>query len=164
MLASARRPSLQSRKSSHSANGYTVSLQATLARYIADSDLAEMIGAGIGALYGLLPSKVHVPALPPTLSGAAATVPIPSQVDDVFDADTQEVTDLEEYYQDLRSDGYAIQGDQDLQDQVSAWCKVVEFAQDVVRRAGTSKDGLDLANRVLASIRWERPSLLAFKG
>ena len=154
--ASARRPSLQTRPSESSANGThvdTVPLLIILASYLARSDLAEMVGAGIGALYGLLPAKIYVPPLPTSLPGAPALEATPSRAGDVFDAEVQEAADHQDYLQDLRSDGYAIQGDQDLQYQIDSWCKVVQFAQDLVGRAQSFKEGFELSSRILTSIR-----------
>lgn len=155
---SAGRPFLQSKASQPEAST-SIPLRSELLDYIARSDLAEMVGAGIGALYGLLPSQIYVAPLPLSLAGAPA-VELSTHLStaDVFDADVQEVTDQQEYLQGLRNDGYAVQGDKELQGQIDGWCKVVEFAQDLVRRAQTANGGTELSVRVLASIRYGKQS------
>ena len=142
-----------------SVNGDGIPLTTILATYLASSDLADVLGAGLGALYGLLPAKLHIPARPDAavsgLSKPESEMPSANAGDasDVFDAATQDALDDEERLHSLRDDGYAILGDADFAEQLKGWSKLVEFGQDVVRRAQSSVDGHTLAERSLASIR-----------
>ena len=142
-----------------SVNGESAPLTRILASYLASSDLADVLGAGLGALYGLLPAKLHIPARP---HGAGFGLVKPeaglqsagaADTSDVFDAATQDALDAEERLEALRDDGYAILGDADFTEQLKGWSKLVEFGQDMVRRAQSNVDGHALAERSLASIR-----------
>ncbi|GAA5972648.1 hypothetical protein JCM11641_002954 [Rhodosporidiobolus odoratus] len=127
----------------------------TFAEYLLDSDFAEVLGAGLGALYGLLPSKLVV------RTGAATTDCVATPQDGVGieggmvlggmgplqleegDADEAKRRKEEEERR-LRSEGYGISGTGDFREGLDGFLKLVEFTQEILRRSESQlDDGLE---------------------
>lgn len=118
------------------------------AEYLLDSDFADVLGAGLGALYGLLPTKLVVRADSAAASGTATG---DAQVaggmvlggmgalhDDEAGAEAAERRREEEELR-LRGEGYGITGTAEFREGLDGFLKLVEFTRDVLRR---STDGL----------------------
>ncbi|GAA5938569.1 hypothetical protein JCM10213_006969 [Rhodosporidiobolus nylandii] len=127
------------------------------AEYLLDSDFAEVLGAGLGALYGLLPSKLFVRTGSATAGSAAlqdgaGVEPVTAAGGMVLggmgalhseEGDAEELERQREEEEDrLRAEGYGISGTSEVRDGLDGFLKLVEFAQDVLHR---STDGALLA-------------------
>ncbi|ORY73434.1 Retinoic acid induced 16-like protein-domain-containing protein [Leucosporidium creatinivorum] len=118
------------------------------AEYLLDSDFADVLGAGLGALYGLLPTKLVVRA-----AGATSSSKEPPSWDDPImsegsggmvlggmgalgeEEDAEEVQRKQEDEEmRLRSLGVGISGTDDFREGLDGWLKLVEFTQEVLRR------------------------------
>ncbi|GAA5846957.1 hypothetical protein JCM3766R1_004028 [Sporobolomyces carnicolor] len=115
------------------------------AEYLLDSDFAEVLGAGLGALYGLLPSKLVVRKA--STGGQAGEV-----VDGVVSknaggmqlggmgplGEEEDAEDLERKREEeedrLRSLGVGLSGTPEVRDGLDSFLNLVEFAQDVLTR------------------------------
>ncbi|GAA5889919.1 hypothetical protein JCM5296_003649 [Sporobolomyces johnsonii] len=117
------------------------------AEYLLDSDFAEVLGAGLGALYGLLPSKLVIR----TGAGAASTAndewdavvaePAGGMVlggmgalGEEEDAEEMERKREEEELR-LRAMGIAVSGTSEVREGLDGFLKLVEFTQDVLKRS-----------------------------
>ncbi|GAA5828168.1 hypothetical protein JCM11251_002618 [Rhodosporidiobolus azoricus] len=119
------------------------------AEYLLDSDFAEVLGAGLGALYGLLPGKLVV------RTGAAATGDTTPGEGEVAMAggmvlggmgalhseeDAEALERKKEEEEDrLRAEGYGLTGTGEFREGLDGFLKLVEFTQDILRR---STDGI----------------------
>lgn len=118
------------------------------AEYLLDSDFADVLGAGLGALYGLLPTKLVLRA-----PGATSSSNKPTSWDDPIvsegsggmvlggmgalgeEEDAEEVQrQQEDEEMRLRSLGVGISGSDEFREGVDGWLKLVEFTQEVLRR------------------------------
>ncbi|KAG6877710.1 hypothetical protein C0993_004805 [Termitomyces sp. T159_Od127] len=104
-----------------------------LAEYILDGDFSEVLGAGLGAVYSLLPTKLafHAPsasANPPgnsmTIGGALQSI--------------EEKEKQEEKKQKLLALGVEDASNADFKARVDHFLKLLEFLQDVLRRNDVS--------------------------
>jgi len=132
------------------------SREATLAfaEHLLDSDFAEVLGAGLGALYGLLPNKLVVRGLdasaPPTgwtdggsgmLGGGGMVLGGMGALGE--NADQEELEQQREDEEDkLRSLGYGITGTDEFRDSIDGWLTLVEFTQEVLMRCKVAEDVL----------------------
>ncbi|GAA5941303.1 hypothetical protein JCM3775_001536 [Rhodotorula graminis] len=123
------------------------------AEYLLDSDFADVLGAGLGALYGLLPTKLVVRADATATSG---TAPGEAQVTggmvlggmgalhgDEADAEAAERRREDDEAR-LRAEGYGVTGTAEFRDGLDGFLKLVEFTRDVLRRC---TDGLALGDK-----------------
>ena len=123
------------------------------AEYLLDSDFADVLGAGLGALYGLLPTKLVVRVDTTAASGTAAGE---AQVTggmvlggmgalhgDEADAEAAERRREDDEAR-LRAEGYGVTGTAEFRDALDGFLKLVEFTRDVLRR---STDGLALGDK-----------------
>ncbi|GAA5918806.1 hypothetical protein JCM1841_002746 [Sporobolomyces salmonicolor] len=117
------------------------------AEYLLDSDFAEVLGAGLGALYGLLPSKLVIR----TVTGGMTTAngdwdsvvaePAGGMVLGGMGAlgeeeDAEEVErKREEEELRLRAMGIALSGSSEVREGLDGFLKLVEFTQDVLKRS-----------------------------
>ncbi|GAA5997315.1 uncharacterized protein JCM10292_000173 [Rhodotorula paludigena] len=129
------------------------------AEYLLDSDFAEVLGAGLGALYGLLPSKLVVRSADTTgtadvggptgsLAGAMVLGGMGALHDEEDGEEVQRLREEEELR--MRGEGYGLTGTTDFSEGLDGFLKLVEFAQDVLRRStdgGTSEDDSDEARQ-----------------
>ncbi|GJN92200.1 hypothetical protein Rhopal_005230-T1 [Rhodotorula paludigena] len=129
------------------------------AEYLLDSDFAEVLGAGLGALYGLLPSKLVVRSADTTgtadaggttgsLAGAMVLGGMGALHDEEDAEEAQRLREEEELR--LRGEGYGLTGTTDFSEGLDGFLKLVEFAQDVLRRStdgGVSEDDSDEARQ-----------------
>lgn len=136
--------------------------QATLAlaEYLLDSDFAEVLGAGLGALYSLLPGKLLVrpfgagtaspksrgtswddPALDSSVSGMVL-----GGMGALGEDDDPEEVQIKKEEEDLRLQalGIGVTDTPEFREGVDGWLKLVEFIQDVLRIAHTIGDSIDL--------------------
>ncbi|KAM0756023.1 hypothetical protein T439DRAFT_376284 [Meredithblackwellia eburnea MCA 4105] len=125
-----------------------------LAEYLVDSDFADVLGAGLGALYGLLPGKLLVrpPGSSPSSSGGGGTESVAVEVGSVgmvlggmgaleLDEDPEETERKRQEEEDrLQVLGVAVSGTEEFRDGIDSWLKLVEFTQDVVDRGDPRKE------------------------
>ncbi|GAA6056768.1 hypothetical protein JCM3770_006123 [Rhodotorula araucariae] len=120
------------------------------AEYLLDSDFADVLGAGLGALYGLLPTKLVVRAEAATAVSAVAdesqraggmVLGGMGPLHDEADAEAV-VRQREEEELRLRAEGYGLTGTAEFREGLDGFLKLVEFAQDVLRRStdGPARD------------------------
>lgn len=120
------------------------------AEYLLDSDFAEVLGAGIGALYGLLPSKL---VLRTTSDGGQQA----SEVMDGVAAKTggmqlggmgalgedenaEELERKREEEEDrLKSMGVGLSGTNEMREGMDGFLKLVEFTQEVLKRCAPTR-------------------------
>ncbi|GAA6061042.1 hypothetical protein JCM10212_004616 [Sporobolomyces blumeae] len=120
------------------------------AEYLLDSDFAEVLGAGIGALYGLLPSKLVVRAPGPSGGGSSGAVDpmAPQRATGMVlggmgalgeEEDAEELERKREEEEDrLRSMGVGFSGSKEVRDGIDGFLKLVEFTQEVLKRCSES--------------------------
>ncbi|GAA5901591.1 hypothetical protein JCM8208_001550 [Rhodotorula glutinis] len=114
------------------------------AEYLLDSDFADVLGAGLGALYGLLPTKLVVRA---DATAASGTAPGEAQLSggmvlggmgalhgDEADAEAAERRREDDEAR-LRAEGYGVTGTAEFRDALDGFLKLVEFTRDVLRRS-----------------------------
>ncbi|KAI5480740.1 hypothetical protein MNV49_007146 [Pseudohyphozyma bogoriensis] len=131
-----------------------------LAEYLLDSDFAEVLGAGLGALYGLLPSKLLVRSVgagvstspkaggssglrwddPALDSGASGMVlgGMGALGDDVDPEEAERKREEEEMR--LQALGVGISGTPEFREGLDGWLKLVEFIQEVLRASTQAAD------------------------
>ena len=141
---------------------YAVDTRAALAEYILDGDFADVLGAGLGAVYGALPQKLFV--RPPAVNANADTESGSDSMGmqlggTVTEGDPEgrlrEGVEVER----LKARGVEISTNPDFQAQLQIFAKLLEFTQDVLlagQGGGEEEcDGLMLALKasVLDSIR-----------
>ena len=150
-----------------------------LGEFLLDSDFAEVLGAGLGALYGLLPGKLLV-----RTGGSSTGVGEESTVDGfaggmvlggmgaLGEDDDPEAAKIrrEEEENGLRALGVGISGTADFREGLDGWLKLIEFTQEILRRSpveryGEMEEELDeavrlqqivvssLVNSILSSVR-----------
>ncbi|KAG6832405.1 hypothetical protein H0H92_002673 [Tricholoma furcatifolium] len=101
-----------------------------LAEYILDGDFSEVLGAGLGAVYSLLPTKLvfHPTAVSSETSGATMSIGgNPSETD-------EEREKQEEEREKSRALGVEDASNPDFKARVDHFLKLMEFLQDVLRR------------------------------
>ena len=103
-----------------------------LAEYLLDSDFADVLGAGMGALYGLLPSKVVLGSALGTEEGMAGGMVLGGMY-----ADQVTIPKTEEENR-MRSLGLESTDSPDFKASLDLFLKLVEFTQDVLRRSPSS--------------------------
>ncbi|KAG5642187.1 hypothetical protein DXG03_003425 [Asterophora parasitica] len=117
-----------------------------LAEYILDGDFSEVLGAGLGAVYSLLPSKlVFHPAAASAALGSGMTIGglVP---------DTAEEKEKQELSKEkARAMGIENALSPDFKSRLDHFLKLLEFLQDVLRRNVTS-DALDASALVGTAI------------
>lgn len=147
-------PSLSSTSASTSPPAHQEATLA-LAEYLLDSNFAEVLAAGLGALYGLLPGKLVVRS-----AGEVAALNSPSQnegwndsveiegaggmvlggmgpLGEEEDSEAAQIRREEEETR-LKVLGVGISGTEEFREGLDGWLKLVEFTQDVLRRAPAS--------------------------
>ncbi|GAA6020187.1 hypothetical protein JCM10207_004361 [Rhodosporidiobolus poonsookiae] len=117
------------------------------AEYLLDSDFAEVLGAGLGALYGLLPGKLVVrkgeaagEATPQdgATAGGGMVLGGMGALHSEEDADELERKKEDEEMR-LMSEGYGLSDTGEFKQGLDGFLKLVEFTQDILRR---STDGI----------------------
>ncbi|GAA5892152.1 hypothetical protein JCM6882_005711 [Rhodosporidiobolus microsporus] len=118
------------------------------AEYLLDSDFAEVLGAGLGALYGLLPGKLVVrtssasgDATPRDGEAAMAGGMVLGGMGALHSEEDAEALERkkEEEEDRLRAEGYGLTGTGEFREGLDGFLKLVEFTQDILRR---STDGI----------------------
>ncbi|KAJ7273700.1 Retinoic acid induced 16-like protein-domain-containing protein [Mycena haematopus] len=100
-----------------------------LAEYILDGDFSEVLGAGLGAVYSLLPSKLEF--RPPTPSGDARS----GMIIGTTGLETEdEVERLEVAKDRARAMGVEDAANPDFKSRLDHFLKLLEFLQDVLKR------------------------------
>ncbi|GAA5837408.1 hypothetical protein JCM9279_005675 [Rhodotorula babjevae] len=122
------------------------------AEYLLDSDFADVLGAGLGALYGLLPTKLVVRADATAASGSApgeaqATGGMVLGGMGALHGDGADAEAAERRREDdetrLCAEGYGVTGTAEFREGLDGFLKLVEFTRDVLRRC---TDGLALSD------------------
>ncbi|BGP28588.1 hypothetical protein JCM10296v2_000324 [Rhodotorula toruloides] len=113
----------------------------SFAEYLLDSDFAEVLGAGLGALYGDLPGKLvvqsadagqaHATEGAPSASGGMMLGGMGAYHDEENAEDAQRRKEEEEAR--LRAEGYGLSGSTEFREALDNFLKLVEFTQDVLR-------------------------------
>jgi hypothetical protein len=128
----------------------------SLAEYILDGDFSDVLGAGLGAVYSQLPSKlqVYAPAIAEENRGASMVLGgCP-----VDDGEAKSQTDMRE---NSRTHGVEDSRTTDFKTRLDHFLKLVEFLEDIFRRNVPKDSGLDpstlvgtaVVNSILAAIR-----------
>ena len=131
----------------------------SLAEYILDGDFSDVLGAGLGAVYSQLPSKleVHAPAVAEENKGASMVLGgCPEEGEEA-----KTPTDMRES---TRTQGAEDSRTTDFKTRLDHFLKLVEFLEDIFRR-NAPKDNLDasldpsalvgtaIVNSILTAIR-----------
>lgn len=100
--------------------------------YIFDGDFAEIMAAGLGAIYSLLPSKLHVPTLAEVARTDTAEdgIPAPQSGGMYLGAELDE----ESFDDDDGARKPRLSTDQDVRDQLDLLVKLLGFLQDILHR------------------------------
>lgn len=109
-----------------------------LAEYIHDGDFAEVLGAGIVAVYSLLPSKLELRRDTPSESGGGM----------ILGSNTLDSTSHGGQDEDLeraRTFGLEVSSDPEFQSRLDHFLKMIEFLQDVLRRSVGQDDQISLS-------------------
>ena len=131
----------------------------SLAEYILDGDFSDVLGAGLGAVYSQLPSKlqVHAPAVAEENKGA-------SMVLGGLPADEEDANSQNDIRENNRSRGVEDSRTRDFKTRLDHFLKLLEFLEDIFRR-NVPKDNPDtdlhpstlvgtaVVNSILAAIR-----------
>ncbi|KAJ6547550.1 Retinoic acid induced 16-like protein-domain-containing protein [Mycena capillaripes] len=100
-----------------------------LAEYILDGDFSEVLGAGLGAVYSLLPSKLEF--RPPTASGDARS----GMIIGTTGPETEDEKEMMEVAKDRsRAMGIEDAANPDFKSRLDHFLKLLEFLQDVLKR------------------------------
>lgn len=108
--------------------GMTSESRLSLAEFILDSDFSQVLGAGIGALYGVLPGKLVV-----RKPGQGGEEMVLGGLD-VLGQDTS-TGEREEDELKLRALGVGISGTGEFSSSIDEWLCLVEFMQNVLQRS-----------------------------
>jgi hypothetical protein len=121
-----------------------------LAEYIVDGDFSDVLGAGLGAVYSLLPSKLEI---------RSPTAPDANKSGMVLGSTgletTQEQEDAEALSEKNRSIGLEDSTNPDFKARLDHFLKLLEFLQDIIRRNDirhSADNSLDASVLVGASI------------
>ena len=107
----------------------------SLAEYILDGDFSEVLGAGVGAVYSLLPSKLEIrPPVP--ADGAQGN----SMVLGNNPIEAEEAAALEATREKLPGMGVEISTNPDFRSRLDHFLKLLEFLEDVFRRNVVHED------------------------
>ena len=132
----------------------------SLAEYILDGDFSDVLGAGLGAVYSQLPSKlqVHAPAVSEENRGASMVLGgLPTDDDD----DAKSQNDIQENNRPL---GVEDSRTTDFKTRLDHFLKLLEFLEDIFRRNIPQSDpdtyldpsaliGTAVVNSILTAIR-----------
>ncbi|KAJ6496665.1 Retinoic acid induced 16-like protein-domain-containing protein [Mycena vitilis] len=100
-----------------------------LAEYILDGDFSEVLGAGLGAVYSLLPSKLQF--RPPATSGDARS----GMIIGTTGPETEDEKEMLEVAKDRsRAMGIEDAANPDFKSRLDHFLKLLEFLQDVLKR------------------------------
>ncbi|GEM06120.1 retinoic acid induced 16-like protein family protein [Rhodotorula toruloides] len=137
----------------------------SFAEYLLDSDFAEILGAGLGALYGNLPGKLVVQtadASQPDASDGAQSMRVRMVLGGMGALHDEEDVEAaqrrkEEEENRLRAEGFGFSSSTDFGQALDNFLKLLEFTQDVLRLCGgiaaatseTIDDGEDKRQRRL---------------
>jgi Retinoic acid induced 16-like protein len=98
-----------------------------LAEYILDGDFAEVLGAGLGAVYSLLPSKLELRHEVPEGGHAPGAMVLGG---DLYDPRREQDAEMER----ARTFGLEVSTSPDFRSRLDHFLKIIEFIQDVLRR------------------------------
>ncbi|OAX44636.1 hypothetical protein K503DRAFT_846344 [Rhizopogon vinicolor AM-OR11-026] len=99
-----------------------------LAEYIVDGDFSDVLGAGLGAVYSLLPSKLEIKS--PTLADAPQGMVLGSTGPET----EEEKEDAEALMEKNRAIGLEDSSNPDFKSRLDHFLKLLEFLQDIIRR------------------------------
>ena len=108
-----------------------------LAEYIVDGDFSDVLGAGLGAVYSLLPSKLEIRS-PVTQD----TNPAGMVLGSTGLANEKEEEDAEAQAEKSRANGLEESTNADFKARLDHFLKLLEFLQDIIRR-NTIRDSAD---------------------
>lgn len=102
-----------------------------LAEYILDGDFAEVLGAGLGAVYSLLPSKLELRREAPETGHTPGAMVLGG---DLYDPRKEQDAEMER----ARTFGLEVSTSPDFRSRLDHFLKIIEFIQDVLRRTSSS--------------------------
>ncbi|GLB34967.1 putative retinoic acid induced 16-like protein [Lyophyllum shimeji] len=105
-----------------------------LAEYILDGDFSEVLGAGLGAVYSLLPSKLVFPPVAESTTSGNGMIIGGAGPDTAEEKEKQELAKEK-----LRAMGIEDALNPDFKARLDHFLKLLEFLQDVLRRNATSE-------------------------
>lgn len=112
-----------------------------LAEYLLDSDFADVLGAGLGALYGLLPSKLIIGTTFDGDNEDGVTFNGGGMVLGGMGLDTDSTSKKEsedETIMRMKSLGLGLSSSTEFKTSLALFLKLIEFTQDVLRRSPSS--------------------------
>ena len=131
----------------------------SLAEYVLDGDFSEVLGAGLGAVYSQLPSKleVHAPPIPDEIRGASMV--LGSQPLDDEEAEARAASRERN-----RAPGVEDSRASDFKARLDHFLKLLEFLEDILRRNVTQENpesslepstliGTAIVNSILEAVR-----------
>jgi len=133
--------------------------QADLADYISKSDFADLLGASMGAVFSTLPRRVYIAPPGHSLEGLV------NSASQNLEPTSKKIADFDTLYQkslveQLHEDSVYLTTEDEVQDGLSLLLKLVEFAQDVLKRVSsasvsgdTESKGYYLGSRIIHSIK-----------
>ncbi|KAG0148072.1 hypothetical protein CROQUDRAFT_670193 [Cronartium quercuum f. sp. fusiforme G11] len=110
--------------------------------WILDSDFADVLGAGIGAAYGLLPSRLLITPRHENPKSGMVLGGMGTHLEDEEEDEQEGGRSSEERERERRRNqvfnGLGVSGSEEFRAQMDLFLKLVEFAQDVLRNTTTS--------------------------
>ncbi|TFK54898.1 hypothetical protein OE88DRAFT_1693994 [Heliocybe sulcata] len=101
-----------------------------LAEYVVDGDFSEVLGAGVSAVYSVLPRKLEIRPPPPSDGALGSSMLIGAT--GPLSEDEKEKTQVE--WDNKRAMGVEDSSDPDFKAHLDHFLKLLEFLQDVIRR------------------------------
>ena len=102
-----------------------------LAEYILDGDFSEVLGAGLGAVYSLLPSKLELRREKRESGHSPGAMVLGG---DLYDPRKEQDAEMER----ARTFGLEVSTSPDFRSRLDHFLKIIEFIQDVLRRTSSS--------------------------
>ncbi|KAG0707778.1 Retinoic acid induced 16-like protein-domain-containing protein, partial [Suillus ampliporus] len=100
-----------------------------LAEYIVDGDFSDVLGAGLGAVYSLLPSKLEIKSAPADASNGSGMV-----LGSTGQATEEEKENAELLVEKNRAIGLEDSSNPDFKSRLDHFLRLLEFLQDIFRR------------------------------
>lgn len=134
--------------------------QLALIKFLIDSDFAQVLGAGLGALYGILPSKLSINNVTASPTSAANVEIVTGGMSLGGMGSTKGEDDLEAEQNRLKSLGISSSNETEFIESINIWLEVVEFTESVLALdlisldidSDLSKKRNELTNSILSSV------------
>ncbi|CAH7667957.1 Retinoic acid induced 16-like protein-domain-containing protein [Phakopsora pachyrhizi] len=118
------------------------SISMAFGEWVLDSDFADVLGAGLGAAYGLLPSKLVITPRDPNNGDEHGGMVLGGMGTHLSEDQAQNEHTQEEREREQRRErlliGLGVSGSEDFRAQMNLFLKLIEFSQDVLRNTSPS--------------------------